>query len=789
MTAGSVSLVAAESPTRQRKLLIVDDDRDFADGLLALLELNGYAVRAAYTASSGETLAESFAPDIAILDIRLGRSNGLDLLTRLLKKNPRLLCLMATAHAELETAVRAVKYGAHDYLRKPLHSEDILAALSRCTALLALREDKQKAEAAARRERSLLFDAIESIADGFALFDAKDRLVLFNNKYRQLFPSTSDIMVAGATFEDIIRATILRGDIPAAEGRVEEYVQERMNRHHEPRGPFDYATSDGKSIQVEEHVTGDGGRVCLYADMTARHLVEEALQESENRFKEMVANVPGVVYQLRHSLDGKVSFPYASASLVRLAGIDPFELMDDANLWLDLIHEDDRPEFDSSLRKSAEALSPWTWEGRIILKSGGAWWCRVVARPHRQADGGTLWNGIILDVTDRKELEEQLLQSQRMKVVGQLTGGIAHDFNNLLLSVLLNVESARGTGSHSAETVERLEQALKSLAGAQELTQRLLAFSRKQPLNPRSTDVNELVADVATLIKRTLRQDIDIGVQMAPGLCHAMVDPRQLESALMNLALNARDAMPGGGKLSIMTANVELDEEFAASHEDVSPGDYVLISLTDDGEGISPENAERVFEPFFTTKEVGEGSGLGLSMVYGFIKQSGGHVSLQSEPGKGTTATLYLPRASAKHERKEEAPKDDGPMPKGTETILVVEDEHSVRAVVVHLLKKQGYQVVEATDGPEAMEKLDGAGDIDLLFTDVILPGGMNGKEVAAQTLVRRPGTRVLFTSGYTGSAILDGGKLADGVNLLSKPYTMRVLAAKIRETLDKDAD
>ena len=789
MTTGNVSLVTAEAPARQRKVLIVDDDRDFADGLAAVLELNGYIVDVAYDAASGEEQSRGFGPDIAILDICLGKSSGLDLLMNLLRERPRLLCVMATAHAELETAIRAVKNGAHDYLRKPLHGEQILATLNRCADQLRLEEDKARAEATARRERALLYDAIESIAEGFALFDADDRLVLFNSQYRGMFASLSDAMTAGVSFEDMTRAMILRGALPAAEGRVEEYLQERMQRHREPRGPFDFATGDGKWIRVEERVTGDGGRVCLYADMTARRQVEEALRESESRFKEMVANVPGAVYQFRLGPNGEMSFPYVSASLIRLCGLDPVRLMGDATLWLDLIHPDDSGEFDASLRRSAESLEPFTWEGRIVLKSGGAWWCRVVARPQRQADGDTLWNGIILDVTDRKELEEQLLQTQRMKVVGQLTGGLAHDFNNLLLAILLNVESARNTGDYPPETAERLKQALISLASAKELTQRLLAFSRKQPLNPRPTDVNALVSDLSGLIVRTLRDDIKIEVRLAPGLYHAMVDPRQLESAFMNLALNARDAMPSGGRLSIMTANVELDEDYAGSQDEVEPGDYVMVSFTDTGQGMTATTAERAFEPFFTTKEVGEGSGLGLSMVYGFVKQSGGHVSLRSVPGEGTTATLYLPRTSAPQPRHEATPDDGEAMPRGTETVLVVEDEQSVRAVVVYLLKNLGYRVVEAEDGPEAIERLKETGSIDLLFTDVILPGGMNGHEVAKEVLKRVPGTPVLYTSGYTGAAILDGGKLADGVELLSKPYPMRLLAAKIREKLDRDSE
>jgi PAS domain S-box-containing protein len=789
MRCNDPSAVSAQAASAIRHVLVVDDDIDFADGLAAVLELNGYGVSTAHDIAAAETAAENRLPDMAVLDICIGTESGIDLLNRLLAKYPSLPCVMATAHAELDTAVRAVKSGAYDYLHKPLHAEELLAVLARCDEMLRLREEMALAQDAARRERTLLFDAIESIADGFALYDSSDRLVLHNHRLADMLKGVAGAMVPGLRFEELVRNSIVYGGIREAEGRVEEYVQERLERHRNPKGPFEIETGAGRLLRIEERITADGGRVCLYSDVTARRHVEEALVESESRFKDMVANVPGVVFQLEKPADGPAIFHYISRSAVGLLGLDPDRAMADPSLWFDLVHTDDRPGFDASLTRSARDMEPWSWEGRMVLESGSAWWCQGAARPKRLPDGNTLWNGIILDVTERKELEEQLLQSQRMKVVGQLSGGIAHDFNNLMLAAMLNIETARDTGEQPEDAAKHLNHALDSLASAKELTQRLLAFSRQQPLEPRPTDINGLVAEIANLVSRTSGGDIVIEERLEESLGHAMVDPRQLESALINLALNAHDAMPGGGKLTIATQNVELDSSFTDTLEEVDPGDYVMISMTDTGSGMTPEVAERAFEPFFTTKEVGEGSGLGLSMVYGFLKQSRGHVSLDSQPDKGSTLTLYLPRTDAPCKATgPSAPSDRKKMPRGHETILVVEDEPSVRAVVVRLLKNLGYTVIEAEDGIEALDRLDETGAIDMLFTDIVLPGGMTGKDVACEVLKRQPDVRLLYTSGYAAGAMDEGGRVAKGGAFLSKPYPMKTLASRIRDILDETA-
>jgi CheY-like chemotaxis protein len=328
-----------------------------------------------------------------------------------------------------------------------------------------------------------------------------------------------------------------------------------------------------------------------------------------------------------------------------------------------------------------------------------------------------------------------------------------------------------------------IEQALRAAERGAALTHRLLAFSRQQMLVTRSVDFNRLIGDMGELLRRTLGEHVEIELRLAKDLWPALADSGQVENSLLNLAINARDAMPDGGKLTIETSNVHLDEDYASHNAEVAPGDYVMMVVTDTGTGMPEDVLAHVFEPFFTTKEVGKGTGLGLSMIYGFAKQSGGHAKIYSEVGHGTTVRLYLPRLAneAKLEAVAVVPSHKG----GGETILVVEDNPDVRRLVLRQLRDLGYVVIEAANGPEALKVLDGGASIDLLFTDVVMPGGMTGRQLAEAAKTRRPGMKTLFTSGYTEDSILRLGKLDPGVRLLSKPYRKHELATRIRETLD----
>ena len=390
-------------------------------------------------------------------------------------------------------------------------------------------------------------------------------------------------------------------------------------------------------------------------------------------------------------------------------------------------------------------------------------------------------------IAQRETVEDALRQAQKMEAVGQLTGGIAHDFNNLLTVITGNVDMARrALGSGETSRAGRaLDNAQKGAMRAAALTQRLLAFSRRQPLAPRLVNMDRLVGGMADLLHRALGEQVQLETVSTPGLWRVEVDPNQLESAILNLAVNARDAMPEGGKLTIETANARLDEQYAAAHAEVAPGNYVVIAVTDTGTGMTKETLARVFDPFFTTKGVGKGTGLGLSMVYGFVKQSGGHVKIYSEPNEGTTVKIYLPRIINSGEVEESDEVGEVDRIRREQRILVVEDDDDVRAYTVEILRELGYRVLEAHDGPSAMRLLERQEQqVDLLFTDIVMPG-LSGRELADAARRSHPALKVLFTSGYARNAIVHSGRLDPGVEMIAKPFTYQGLAEKIADVLD----
>jgi len=408
------------------------------------------------------------------------------------------------------------------------------------------------------------------------------------------------------------------------------------------------------------------------------------------------------------------------------------------------------------------------------------------------AGGHRHFTGILRDLTsqqhelaERTRLEAQLHQAQKMEAIGNLTGGMAHDFNNLLSVVIGNVDLLRDLKKHDPDIDELAGEALEAAFRGADLTRRLLAFARQQPLRPQRVDVNQLISGITRLLSRTLGEDIEIALDLSPELWPVVVDPAQLEASLTNLATNARDAMPDGGRLIIASSNRFLDADYAAQQTEVSPGGYVMIEVSDTGTGITPEVIERIFEPFFTTKGRDKGTGLGLSMVFGFIKQSGGHISVYSEPGIGTTFRLFLPRMAEETTQVDE--RSPEPLVHGRgETILVVEDNAPLRRVVTRQLGELGYRVLAAENAAAGLRLMEQQ-SIDLLLTDVVLPGGINGRELARRVRRRCPQTKILFTSGFSEARLNgDTGPLFSCTPLLSKPYRKEELASAVRQALDR---
>ncbi|MER9300133.1 CHASE3 domain-containing protein [Mesorhizobium sp. M0621] len=389
------------------------------------------------------------------------------------------------------------------------------------------------------------------------------------------------------------------------------------------------------------------------------------------------------------------------------------------------------------------------------------------------------------EIQTREKAESQIRQMQKMEAVGQLTGGIAHDFNNMLAVIISAMNLAQrklARGEH--DIAKFIEAAVDAANRAANLTARLLAFSRQQPLAPQIVDANRLLTGMSDLIRRALGEAIRIETVLAGGLWKIHADPSQIENAILNLAVNARDAMGDGGRLTIETANSHLDDSYAATHADVEAGQYVMIAVSDTGSGMAPEIIAKAFEPFFTTKPVNKGTGLGLSQVFGFVKQSGGHVKIYSEPGEGTTVKIYLPRFFDPQEPVVPGGRSGNPAAPVTETILVVEDDAQVRASTTNAMRELGYAVIDAASGQEALQKLAENPGIALLFTDIVMPV-MNGRKLAEEAVARRPWLKVIFTTGFTRNAVVHNGVLDHDVHFLAKPFTIEQLAAKLRDVLD----
>lgn len=522
--------------------------------------------------------------------------------------------------------------------------------------------------------------------------------------------------------------------------------------------------------------------IAVQRDITSRKKAEEVLEANEERFR-VVAKFTGSAVG---DWDLRTDTQWWSDGFVEITGFEPDKVGSFHSFWRDRVHKDDLEKYDTAWRNLFFGQTSELSERYRVKRLDGTW---VLIEDRAFAtldDQGKVIRvlGLITDVSDRATLEDRLRQAQKMEAVGQLTGGIAHDFNNLLTIILGNTEILEEELSDLPHLQRLAKMSLDAADRGADLTSRLLAFSRTQALQPKVLDVAPLIQGMDGLLRRTLPENIDIEIVQSGGLWKIEADASQLESALLNLSVNARDAMPSGGSLIIEMANAMLDDDYAAKETDVTPGQHVVIVVTDTGTGMPPDVLTKVFEPFFTTKEVGKGSGLGLSMVFGFVKQSGGHIRVYSELGEGTAIKMYFPRSRTEPEST--AIVSPGrEVTGGTENILVVEDDGAVRAYVTAQLQSLGYNVIEARAATEAMQVLHQTTEIDLLFTDVVMPGGMGGRELADAARKLRPNLKVLFTSGYTENSIVHQGRLDPGVKLLNKPYRREQLASKIREVLD----
>jgi PAS domain S-box-containing protein len=514
-------------------------------------------------------------------------------------------------------------------------------------------------------------------------------------------------------------------------------------------------------------------------DMTESRLAQESLRESEQLARGIIDTALDAFVQM----DETGTIVDWNSQAEKIFGWPRGEALGQklGNLIVPEIHRDaHRAGLEHFLRTGETRILGQRLEIEALRRDGKEIKVELsITELHRR--GGIVFNGFIRDLTDKIAAEDRVRHAEKMEAVGQLTGGIAHDFNNILTVITGTIEILGEAVADQPQLAAITKMIDEAAARGAELTQHLLAFARKQPLQPRETDINTLIIDTAKLLRPALGEPIEIESVFEDEFCFATVDPNQLATALLNLALNARDAMPHGGKLIIETGTVFLDENYAGMNEDVRPGRYAMIAVSDTGAGIPAAILDKVFDPFFTSKGPGKGTGLGLSMVYGFVKQSAGHIKIYSEEGHGTTIRMYLPPATgAALATEAAAPIVQG----GTETILVVEDDKLVRDYVLTQLQALGYVTLDAANAAEALAIVDAGHRFDLLFTDVIMPGSMNGRQLADEIEQRRPGLKVLYTSGYTENAIIHHGRLDSGVLLLAKPYRKSDLAGMVRTAL-----
>ena len=709
-----------------------------------------------------------------------------------LVKEGRLTALMAIHHRE-----------PHAW------AEDELALIREVTERSWAHIERVRSEARRRESAERLEIAASAAKIGTFDYDLVSGELKWDPRCKALFGLPPD---AEVTYD----RAFLAGLHPQDRERIDGEVKRALNP--DGRGHYDveYRTiglQDGveRWISATGHVFFENGAPIRFVgtvlDISAQKRIEALLRASESQFRTMAQAMPNHVWTALANglLDWFNDQVYAYAGAARGA-------LDGAG-WTDIVHPEDLARAEERWAEALATGANYETEFRLRRADGQWRWHLARAAPIRQADGTvTRWIGTNTDIQDQKEVaaaladinatleervaertqqlrraEEALRQSQKMEAVGQLTGGIAHDFNNLLQGITGALEMVhRRIAAGRADDTERfLKAAQESASRAAALTHRLLAFSRRQTLDPRPTDVNRLIHSMEDLLSRTMGPAIEMNVASSADLWPARVDPSQLENALLNLSINARDAMPDGGRLTIETRNIGLDER-AGFERGVPPGQYVKLSVCDTGTGMEADVKSRAFDPFFTTKPIGKGTGLGLSMVYGFVRQSGGQIRIESELGKGTAMRLYFPRYSGEAAERESA--GSPPIERGLgETMLVVDDDPTVRMLIADVLSEGGYRILEAADGPSALRILQSTQTIPLMITDVGLPGGLNGRQLADAARELRKDLKVLFITGYAENATLGEGQLERGMEILTKPFAMPTLANKVRAMLEKE--
>jgi PAS domain S-box-containing protein len=731
------------------RILVVEDSATQAEHIRALLDEQGFEVHLARDGQQGLDLFRRAAFDLVLSDILMPGLSGYDL-CRAIKADPdrrHVPVVLLTTLSDPVDIMRGIECGADNFIPKS-HQDEYL--VGRIQTLFATR--------ARRSERRLTVGIeVSFLGNTYTVTSEKEQIL--------------DLLIS--TCEDIVRTNrdlrASRVELTRAKSEVERHnaqlvrVQEELEEHVRER-----------TVELAS------ANAALRQEIEDRKRAEESLRQSEALFRSAFedTNVAMVLTDASHR------FVRVNGAFSRLFGYSPAELL--SLSMADVTHPDDLAE-SLARRKPLEkgVQSSFQMEKRYLHSDGHVFWGLASVSAVRDVRGRVVqYVGQVQDITERRKLQEQSLQSQKMEAVGRLAGGVAHDFNNLLTIITGYGELLLGrlpTGDPAREMIGEVTQAgVRATA----LTRQLLAFSRQSVLAPQVLDLNTVVSDLEKMLRRIIGEDILLATSLQSNLGHIRADSGQIEQVLLNLAVNARDAMPTGGKLTIETRNVRLGEDHARTHADIRPGRYVLLAVSDTGQGMTEGVKARIFEPFFTTKEKGQGTGLGLATVYGIVKQSEGSIDVYSEVGLGTSFKVYLPRVK---EAVTTGSSHQGlrPAPRGHEAVLLVEDEDAVRALARIVLTNSGYTVMEASNGREALRLAQEHTErIDLLVSDVVMPE-LGGRELAERLVLQHPEMKVLFLSGYTDDAVVRHGILQEKVNFLQKPFSTAVLALKVREVLD----
>jgi PAS domain S-box-containing protein len=765
---------------RPLRALIIDDSADDAELLMRELRREGYELSSerADTAAGLRAALDAQPWDIILCDYNMPRFSGLEALEIVRGRGLDVPFIFVSGAMGEDVAVSAMKAGAQDYVMKG-HLKRLPPAIDRELREAVVRRERAQAEAR-RNSMEARYRQILAIApDAIVALDERFNIATFNQAAERLFGYSADEAIGQSA--DVLLPERLLG---AVRDQVLAFSVRDMASMQVNAGDRLLARrKDGSEFPAEIYISKltEQSRTMFTAivrDITEREDMVATLRKANQTLDAVVQSSPFAILAI-DSARCVIAWNRDAERIFHLPAGEavgrPFAEIE-GRIGAEVAHLVRRLLGGEALR-DLEVQQQAAGGAMLDLRVSGA----LLHESDRRFGGAVC---IVEDVTDTKATRRQLEHAQRMEAVGQLTGGLAHDFNNLLAVVIGNLDILHDQMAAVPEAKEPLDLALKASLGGATLIRQLLAFSRRQALSPKPVDLGALVASMRALMARTLGEHIEVEMRLAPDLWPALADAAQLESAIANLAINARDAMADGGRLTLETGNEHLDDSYVAGNPDAMPGDYVMLAVSDTGSGMAPEVLGRVFEPFFTTKEQGKGSGLGLSMVYGFARQSRGHVKIYSEVGHGTTVRLYLPRAV------EQSAPAGPPASERTETapiravVLVVEDNIDVRRIVCRLLRDFGCTVLEAGSGAAAIEILQSDRKIDLMFSDVVMPGGMSGTELVQTARRLRPGIKTLLTTGFAEASLRNQAQFAEAGEILSKPYRRQDLARKVRSVL-----